>query len=73
MKKEKTLYFAVNRDGRWNVFTSLPERCDAFGAWVGDIETSYSDLLRTLESDGLALPTVTYKDDPVPIRLCLDF
>lgn len=73
MKKEKILFFAVNRNGRWNVFTSKPERNDDFGTWVGKMETSYSDLIRTFESDGLVLPNITYKDEPVLIRLTVDF
>ena len=66
---EKVLYLAANRDGRCNVFTSLPERSDAFGIWAGNMESCYAELLRALESEGLVLPDITYKDDPMPLRL----
>lgn len=70
MKKE--LWYAVNRDGRGNVFVSLPVRNEQFGIWEGDIIGCFTSVVDFFVSEGLALPYITYKNEPVKFVLSLD-
>ena len=71
MKKE--LWYAVNKDGRGNVFTSLPVRNDSFGIWEGAMESCFSGVVAVFVADGLNLPYITYKNEPIRLVLSLDF
>lgn len=71
---EKKLYYAVNKRGHGCVFTSLPVRNDTFGIWEGTIETCFSEVVASMEADGLInMPDNKYSDEPVSITLRLDF
>ena len=69
---KKKLYYAVDRRDHGCVFTSLPVRNEKFGIWEGNIETCFSEVVASMEADGLiALPNNKYGDEPVAITLSL--
>ena len=70
MKKE--LWYAVNKDGRGNIFTSLPVRNEHFGIWEGSMESCFAGVVAVLEAEGLKLPNITSKDNPVKLSLSLE-
>lgn len=70
MKKE--LWYAVNKDGRGNIFTSLPVRNEHFGVWEGTMESCFSNVVESLAAEGLPLPNITYNIEPQKISLTID-
>ena len=71
MKKE--LWYAVNKDGRGNIFTSLPVRNEHFGIWEGTMMSCFSEMVEVFASEGLNLPNITYINEPLKLTLTLDF
>lgn len=71
MKKE--LWYAVNKDGRGNIFTSLPVRNEHFGFWEGTMMSCFSEMVDVFASEGLNLPNITYIKEPLKLTLTLDF
>ena len=70
MKKE--LFYAVNKDGRGNIFTSLPVRNEHFGIWVGAMMPCFSGVVDVFASEGLSLPIVTYNNEPQKLSLSIE-
>lgn len=73
MKQGKELYYAVSRRGRGGVFTSLPVRNEHFGLWEGKMETCYSSVISDMEADGLALPDISFSDEPVRMTITVSY
>lgn len=69
MKKE--VYIAASKSGQIRVFTSFPERNESFGVWVGDSVGFISSLVMLFEADGLELPHLTWKDEPVELEISI--
>lgn len=70
MKKE--LWYAVNKDGRGNIFTSLPIRNNHFGVWQGTMESCFSGVVSVFDAEGLSLPGITYDNEPHKILLTIE-
>lgn len=70
MKKE--LFYAVNKDGRGNIFTSLPVRNEHFGIWEGAMVSCISGVVEIFAADGMNLPNITFKDDPRKLSLSIE-
>ena len=66
----KKLWYAVNRSGQGQIFTSCPTRNDAFKIWEGNIEGCILSAISQMEMDGdITLPDITWKDEPVELIL----
>ncbi len=70
MKKE--LWYAVKRDGRGNIFVSLPVRNEQFGIWEGEMIGCFASLVDFFVSEGLVLPIISYNNEPKRLTLSLD-
>lgn len=68
----KTLYYAVNKDGRGNIFTSQPVRNEHFGIWEGTMESCFSEVIEVFAADGLSLPNIKFADAPHRLTLAID-
>lgn len=65
----KTIYFAVNRDGTEVFFVSLPYREERLGKWLGNIIPYISRTILVMVEEGFHLPEITWKNDPVALKL----
>lgn len=70
---EKELWFAVNKSGQGSVFVERPERDEHFCVWTGTIVGCISSVLSLLESEGLKLPSLKWKDEPARLMLRIDY
>ena len=73
MIKVMTIYYAVSRTGQGRVFTTLPERNEAFGIWCGESVGFVSSLFMYMESDGFRMPDLKWHDDPAKLTISLEF
>ena len=53
------------------VFTTLPEREEAFGIWVGESVGCISMVFMLFESDGMEVPNQKWSDDPIEMELSI--
>lgn len=67
----KTIYYAVNRDGREVFFISPPQRVERNGIWVGNIAPYISRTILIMVEEGFRLPEISWKNDPVALKLKL--
>lgn len=67
----KTIYYAVNRDGKDVFFISPPERVERNGIWVGNIVPCISRTILIMVEEGFRLPEITWKNDPVALKLSI--
>ena len=70
---EKVLYYAVSRRGQGCIYTEPPVRNENFGVYQGRIEGCYSSLVADFEAEGFALPDISWKDEPVKLRLSIEY
>lgn len=68
-----TLWYAVSKSGQGRVFTSLPERSEPFSCWVGESVGAISTVFMIAEADGLQVPDIKWKDEPVELELSINF
>lgn len=66
---KKTLYYAANGTGQCCVFAGRPVRDENRKVWMGEIVPCFALVVMQLESEGLALPNISWKDDAVKIGL----
>ena len=72
--KYKKLYYAVSSRGQGVVFTEKPERKANLGLWSGRIEGCYCSVVADMETEGLLkLPRMTYSDEPVELKLDVNY
>ena len=69
MDKTITVFFAVSGRGQGNVYMEKPERNDHFKLWEGHIDGCVHTFISMMEADGLELPTIGWKDEPVEITV----
>lgn len=69
----KTLYYAVSKGGQGRIFTSLPIRSEHWGMWLGEGIGAISTVFMIFESEGLEVPDITWKDEPVEVELSINF
>lgn len=69
----RKLWYAVNAKGQGRLFTTLPERNESFKIWVGESIGVISSVFMIFESEGLEVPDLKWKDDPVELELSLKF
>lgn len=69
----RKLWYAVSRKGQGRVFTSLPVREPRLGVWTGESVGCISMTVMVMESDGFRLPRITWDDEPVELKLTLDY
>lgn len=67
------LYYAVSKQGQGRIFTSLPIRSNSFKCWIGNSDGAISSVFMLMESEGLEVPNLTWKDEPVKLTLELKF
>lgn len=67
------LYYAVSKSGQGRVFTTLPVRNEHFGIFEGEHIGAVSTIFMIMEAEGLQVPSLTWKDDPVELSLELKF
>lgn len=67
----KTIYYAVNRDGQEVFFISLPERAERLGIWVGNVAPYISRTILVMVEEGFHLPEISWKNDPVALKLSI--
>lgn len=67
------LYYAVSGSGQGRVFTTLPERDEHFKVWLGESIGAISTIFLLSESEGMKVPDITWKDDPVELELSIKF
>lgn len=64
----KTVFYAVNADGRGTLFSAPPVREEKFRIWVGNTCGILSSFLNYLKDEGFNLPRITFNDDPVTFK-----
>ena len=69
---KKRVYYAVSKTGQGRIYTSCPERHEHFGCWIGESIGCISTLFMLFESDGMELPRITWKDEPVAFELAIE-
>lgn len=70
---EKVLYYAVSKRGQGCIYTTPPVRNEKFGVYEGRIEGCYSSVVADFEAGGLTLPDISWKDEPVMLRLSIQY
>lgn len=68
---KKRVFYAVSKSGQGRIFTTLPERDEHWGMWLGESVGCISTLFMLFLSDGLQLPTITWEDEPVELELSI--
>jgi len=69
----RKLWYAVSKGGQGRVFTSLPVRNEHFGIFEGESIGAVSTVFMLFESEGLEVPDIKWKDDPVELELSIKF
>lgn len=69
--KSMKLYYAVSKNGRGRIFTSLPVRNVHFGIFEGEQIGFATTLFMYFTSEGFPIPDISWKDDPVELELSL--
>ena len=67
----KELYYAVNASGKGLIYTTYPIRDEKRNIWLGTISTVYAEIVSRLSFEGLELPNLTWKDNPIKLNLTL--
>lgn len=70
---EKSLFYAVNRSGQGCIFMEEPRRDTVFERWVGEYLPSVSLTIDRMTALGFVLPKISWDDEPVEIKLFLDY
>ena len=68
---KKKVWIAASKKGQIRVFTSYPVRDEHFGIFCGESIGCISMLVMLFESDGLELPNLTWKDEPVELEISI--
>lgn len=68
-----TIYYAVNADGKGLLFTKEPQRHDGFKVWCGNTSGRLFYMLQYLKDSGFEFPDLTFKDEPVAIKITIDY
>lgn len=68
---KRSIWYAVSKSGQGRVFTTLPVRNPHWGIWEGESVGCISTLFMIFEADGLELPNLTFKDEPVELELSI--
>lgn len=68
---KRKIWYAVSKYGQGRVFTTLPVRNQHWGLWEGESVGCISTLFMIFEADGLELPNMTFKDEPVELELSI--
>lgn len=71
MNDSMKLWYAMSKKGQGRVFTSLPVRSEPFGCWVGDSVGAVSTVFMLMEAEGMAVPDLKWKDEPVEMTLTI--
>ena len=66
-------WLAASKRGQLKIFDTKPERNEHFGIWVGDMTTAMMTFLMELESRGMELPQMTWKDEPREVTIEINF
>lgn len=66
-------WLAASKGGQLKIFDTKPERNEAFGIWVGNMTTSMMVFLMELESRGIEMPEMTWKDEPREVTIEFKF
>lgn len=70
---EKTLFYAVNRSGQGCIFMEEPRRDTVFERWVGEYHPCVNLTIELMEMLGFVLPKLSWPDEPVKIKLTLNY
>jgi len=65
----KTIFYAVNADGKEGLFATLPKRHEGFGVWCGNTSGRLYAMLTFWKDEGFPFPDLTFKDEPYPIQI----
>lgn len=68
---KKKIYIATSKTGQMRVFTTMPEREEKFGIWVGESVGCISMVFMLFEADGLQIPKQKWSDDPIELELSI--
>ena len=72
MKKEIIVYYAVGGSGQGCIFTDKPERDGKRHIWLGQSFGAINFFVAFMESEGLELPPITWKDKPVELHITIE-
>lgn len=70
---ETTLFYAVNRSGQGCFFMEEPRRDTVFERWVGEYHPSVTLAIDRMTALGFMLPKLSWPDEPVKIKLTLNY
>lgn len=68
---KKKIFYAVSKRGQGRVFTTKPERDENFGVWLGESCGCISATFMLFEADGMEVPDIKWKDDPVEFEISI--
>lgn len=67
------IWYAVSKRGQGRVFTTCPIRNEHFGVWEGESVGCITMTFMMMESDGFEVPDLKFNDDPVKLKLSLEY
>lgn len=67
----KKVWYAVSGKGQGRIFTTYPVRDDHFKVWLAESVGCISMTVMLFEADGMELPNLTWKDDPVELEISI--
>lgn len=68
-----SLFYAVNRSGQGCIFMEEPSRDTVYERWIGEYHPSVTLTVDRMTALGFTLPKISWEDEPVEIKLTLDY
>ena len=73
MDKRLVYYYAVDSFGQGRIYNGKPVRDDSLGLWKGDWNGNMQMVMMRLHKEGVHLPTVTWRDEPVELKMSFTY
>lgn len=70
---EYIIWLAVNKSGGYRIFKQKPRRDTTTDTWCGDYDGEAMIILAHMEVKGFKLPSLTWQDVPVKLKLSLTY
>ena len=67
------IWVACQKSGGYRVFKQVPNRDTVHDVWTGDYDAKGQVALAHLESLGLSLPSLTWEDEPVQLKISIQW
>ena len=68
-----TLYYAVGVGGQGRIFAEMPSRDIDRNVWIGNSDGFLVMVVARMEALGFVLPKLSWPDEPVRLKLTLEY